>query len=104
MESHLSTECPEEYISCKFKMFGCGTAVRRREKESHFSDDTLHLRKSMETQIALFQSLGTLFQSATYTRPDVASLPLSFRPWLQNTPTCYPRPPWVVKLEGFEEK
>ena len=54
--------------------------------------------------MALFQSLGTLFQSSTYIRPDVASLPLSFRPWLQNTPTCYPRPPWVVKLEEFEEK
>ena len=104
MQSHLSTECPEEYVSCKYATFGCDTAVRRREKESHFSDDTFHFKKSMESQIAMFQSLGTLFQSSTYTRPDVASLPLSFRPWLQNTPTCYPRPPWVVKLEGFEEK
>ena len=104
MESHLSTQCPEEYILCKYRMFGCDTAVRRKEKESHFSDTSFHLEKSMESQIALFQSLGTLFQSSTYIRPDVASLPLSFRPWLQNTPTCYPRPPWVVKLEGFEKK
>ena len=104
MESHLSTECPEEYISCKYVMFGCDTAVKRREKETHFSDKALHLEKSMESQLAMFQSLWMLFQSPTHIRPDVTSLPLSFRPWLQNTPTCYPRPPWVVKLEGFEEK
>ena len=104
MESHLSTECPEEYVSCKYRMFGCDTAVRRRRKENHFSDTRFHLEKSMESQLLLFQSLGKLFQSPTYTRPEVTSLPLSFRPWLQNTPTCYPRPPWVVKLEGFEEK
>ena len=104
MGSHLSTECPEEYVLCKFKMFGCDTAVRRREKESHFSDSDFHLQRLMELQVPLLQSLGTLFQSPTCTRPDVTSLPLSFRPWLQNTPTCYPRPPWVVKLEGFEEK
>ena len=58
----------------------------------------------MESQLLLFQSLGAWVQSLAHTRPDVTSLPLSFRPWLQNTPTCYPRPPWVVKLEGFEEK
>ena len=49
MESHLSTECPEEYISCKYVMFGCDTAVKRREKETHFSDDTFHLKKSMSS-------------------------------------------------------
>ena len=104
MESHLSTECPEEYVSCKYKMFGCDTAVRRREKESHFSDTSFHLEKSMESQILFFQSFGAWVQSPTHIKPDITSLPLSFRPWLQNTPTCYPRPPWVVKLEGFEEK
>ena len=104
MKSHLSTECPEEYICCKFTTFGCDTAVRRREKESHFSDDTLHLQRLMEFQMPLMQSLRTLFWSSAHITPNVASLPLFFRPWLQNTPTCYPRPPWVVKLEGFEEK
>ena len=104
MESHLNTECPEEYISCKYRMFGCDTAVRRREKESHFSDTIFHLEKSMESQVAMFQSLGALFQSPTHIKPNVTSLPLSFRPWLQHTPTCYPRPPWVVKLEEFKEK
>ena len=103
MKSHLSTECPEEYISCKYVMFGCDTAVKRREKETHFSDDTFHLKKSMESQLAMFKCLGSFFQSPAR-QPDVTSLPLSFRPWLQNTPTCYPRPPWVVKLERFEEK
>ena len=35
---------------------------------------------------------------------DTSHLPLPFRPWLQNTPTCYPCPPWVIKMEGFLEK
>ena len=104
MERHLSTECTEEYISCKYVMFGCDTAVKRREKETHFSDKAFHFEKSMESQLAMFSCHMKCFQSPTYTRPDVTSLPLSFRPWLQNTPTCYPRPPRVVKLEGFKEK
>ena len=104
MESHLSTECPGEYISCKYVIFGCDRAVKRREKETHFSDKALHFEKSMESQLAMFTCQMKCFQSPTHIRPDVTSLPLSFRPWLQNTPTCYPRPPWVVKLEGFEEK
>ena len=104
MESHLSTECPEEYISCKYVMFGCDTAVKRREKETHFSDDTFHLKKSMEFQLVMTQSLSKCMMTKSWDPADVTSLPLSFRPWLQNTPTCYPHPPWVVKLEGFEEK
>ena len=104
MESHLSAECPEEYVSCKYTIFGCDTAVRRREKESHFSDDTLHLKNLMELQIPLLLSLSKCFLTKSLDSADVTSLPLFFRPWLQNTSTCYPRPPWVVKLEGFEEK
>ena len=104
MESHLSTECLEEYILCKFITFGCDTAVRRREKESHFSDTGFHLEKSMELQVAMFPMIGKCLMAKSLDSADVTSLPLSFRPWLQNTPTCYPRPPWVVKLEGFEEK
>ena len=103
MESHLSTECPEEYISCKYVMFGCDTAVKRREKGTHFSDDTSHLQRLMESQVPLLQSLSKCMMTKSWDPADMTSLPLSFRPWLQNTPTCYPRPPWVDKLEGFEE-
>ena len=35
---------------------------------------------------------------------DTSHLPVPCRRWLQNTPTCYPRPPWVVKMEGFQKK
>ena len=104
MESHLSTECPEEYISCKYVMFGCDTAVKRREKETHFSDKALHFEESIEFQLAMAQSLSKCMMTKSWDPANATSLPLSFRPWLQNTPTCYPRPPWVVKLEGFEEK
>ena len=104
MQDHLSTKCPEEYVSCKFMINGCTKVLKRKELERHESDDRFHFQVMMQSQTVLFKSLIPFFQSPTYTRPDVTSLPLSFRPWLQNTPTCYPRPPWVVKLEGFEEK
>ena len=104
MENHLSTECPDEYISCEYNMFGCDTAVRRREKDSHFSDDAFHLKNAMTSQLAMFHVFSKFLQVKSFEFADATSLPLSFRPWLQNTPTCYPRPPWVVKLEGFDEK
>ena len=35
---------------------------------------------------------------------DGLRMPLAFCPWLQNKPSCYPLPPWVFRLEGFQEK
>ena len=46
--------------------------------------------------------LCTQFQSRD--QPDISLLPLICRPWLQNLPTSYPRPPWVIKMDGFQEK
>jgi hypothetical protein len=74
-------------------MFGCDTAVRRREKDSHFSDDAFHLKNAMTSQLAMFHVFSKFLQVKSFEFADATSLPLSFRPWLQNTPTCYPRPP-----------
>ena len=104
MQKHLSTTCPEEYVSCKYTINGCDKVMKRKVSKEHESDDRYHFQILIQSQGVVFRALAQVFQSSTYTRPDVASLPLSFRPWLQNSPTCYPRPPWVVKLEGFEEK
>ena len=103
LQKHLSTKCPEEYVSCKYEMFGCNTAVKRRKIEAHSSDDTFHLRKSLDAQLAMFKYQMKCFQSSTYTPPDLSSLPLSFRPWLINAPTCYPCPPWVIKWDNFKQ-
>ena len=35
---------------------------------------------------------------------DTSHLPVPCHRWLQNMPTCYPRPPWVIKMEGFQKK
>ena len=35
---------------------------------------------------------------------QASSLPLPFCNWLQTTPTSCPRPPCVIKMEGFQEK
>ena len=51
------------------------------------------------TMQQLYQSIG---QSCLL--GAVVSIPTAFCPWLQTTPTYYPCPPWVVKMEGFQEK
>jgi TNF receptor-associated factor 4 len=104
MQRHLSKDCPNELVPCKYALFGCEESVERSDKDEHFSDMEVHLEKCMEAQLGLLGAFSKCMQKKSWDAVDVTSLPLSFRPWLQNTPTCYPRPPWVVKLEGFEEK
>ena len=58
----------------------------------------------MKAQAAMFSCLKSAFSTSFKTTPDISLLPLSFRPWLQNTPTCYPHSPWVIKMEGFQKK
>lgn len=101
MENHLCSECPEEYVTCKYSTLGCKKIVKMREMEDHLEDNSYHVTtcKTSEEITALIK----FFKSPDHTVSDLSSLPLSFWPWLQNRPTCYPRPPWVVKLEGFDQ-
>jgi hypothetical protein len=103
IEHHLSMQCPEEYISCKYAVNGCDALVKRRDKEKHESDDSFHVRMLTSSQAQLLQSFAKCLMTKSLDSADVTSLPLSVRPWLQNTPTCYPVPPWVVKFEQISE-
>ena len=104
MATHLQQTCPMEFVECEYKMLGCSELVRRKAIKEHAADDKHHLRMAMKAQVAMFSCMYTAISISFKSKPDVSLLPLTFRPWLQNTPTCYPRPPWVIKMEGFQEK
>ncbi len=102
--AHLQQSCPMESVECKYKMLGCSDLVRRDKYAGHVADYKRHLTMAIEAQAAMFSCLQSAFSTSFKTTPDISHLPLPFRPWLQNPPTCYPRPPWVFKHEGFQEK
>ena len=93
-----------ELVECEYKMLGCSELVRRKAIDEHLADDKYHLKMAMKAQASMFACLKCAFSTSFKTTPDVSLLSLSFRPWLQNTPTCYPHPPWVFKMDGFQEK
>jgi hypothetical protein len=99
MKHHLSTQCPEEYVSCKYAANGCDALLKRRDIEKHESDDSLHVQMLIRSQAQLLQLVTKCLVAKSWDSADVTTLPLSSRPWLQNTPTCYPVPPCVVKFE-----
>ena len=101
MQSHLSIQCPEENVLCKYTVNGCDAVVKRRDIEKHESDDSLHVQMLIRSQAQLLQLVTKCLVAKSWDSADVTSLPLSSRPWLQNTPTCYPVPPCVVKFEGI---
>ena len=102
MKTHLEKTCSEELVACPHKMAGCTSVVKRKDLEGHLLDKDHHLQVLMESYASSMQQLYGIIQRGL--NPDVCSIPLAFCPWLLNTPTCYPRPPWVIKMEGFQEK
>ena len=104
MATHLQQTCPMEFVECEYKILGCSELIRRRANDDHLADDKYHLKMAMKAQATMFSCMKCAFSTSFKTTPDISLLPLSFHPWLLNTPTCYPRPPWVFKLEGFQEK
>jgi hypothetical protein len=103
MKHHLSTQCPEEYVSCKYAANGCDALLKRRDIEKHESDDSLHVQMLIRSQAQLLQLVTKCLVAKSWDSADVTTLPLSSRPWLQNTPTCYPVPPWVVTFEQISK-
>ena len=98
MAQHLSVECPEEFVPCTFAIAGCEETVKRGDLQKHLQDKDKHL----DMVLSSYASLSLLVRDLLY--GNTPNIPLPFRPWLQNTPTSYPRPKWVIKMEGFQEK
>ena len=109
MAEHL-TVCTEELVSCKYASIGCAEVIKRKDLQTHLRNKKdYHLEKAMDMvmQHSMGQSelsLSIMSMDGGEAKRDSSHLPLPFRRWLQNTPTCYPRPPWVIKMEGFQEK
>ena len=107
MAHHLSAECPEELVPCTFAIAGCQQIVKRKDLQQHIQDKDLHL----DTVLSSYASLTILLRDVVYAvkygshdNMQASLLPLPFCTWLQNTPTCYPHPLRVFKMEGFQDK
>ena len=98
MEDHLTKECPEELVACTFAIAGCQQIIRRKDLQLHLQNKDQHLN----TILSSYVSLSLLVRDLLY--DNTPNVPLPFRPWLQNTPTRYPRPPWVFRMDGFQKK
>ena len=104
---HLTADCPGELVACTYAIAGCQEIVKRKNLKKHLKDKDQHLDTVMASHLALsflVRDILTTVNSGSQQKVEATRLPLAFRPWLQTTPTCYPRPPWVIKMEGFQEK
>ena len=110
LNSHLSIACPNELVPCAYATAGCQKAIKRQDMHIHLQDKDHHLAAVITSHITLVNTVQHLVkmhtgsQQAEKNPPAAFSPPLAFCPWLQNEPTCYPRPPWVVKMKRFQEK
>ena len=107
MAQHLSTECPEELVACTYAIAGCQEFVKRKDLKQHLQDKDAHLDAVMSSYLSLslfVRDIANVVNSGSQQKVEATRLPLAFRPWLQTTPTCYPQPPWVIRMEGFQEK
>ena len=93
---HLSADCPDELVPCTFAIAGCQEIVKRKDLQQHLQDKDRHLDASQQVSLTL------PVQDFTYGSSTI--IPLLLRHWLQNTPTCYPRPLWVLNMDGFQER
>ena len=109
MEQHLLTECPEEVVPCTtYAIAGCEEVVKRKSLQQHLQEKDQHLAVALSQCTFLLRLVQdrNLSSVTTGNLDDAHVSPppsFPFRPWLQNTPTCYPRPRWVFKMKGFQE-
>ena len=107
MAEHLSEKCPEELVQCRYAIAGCEEAVKRKDLDEHLHDKPQHFDALMESYTSLsllVRDMLAKVNSGNQQKVEATHLPLPFRPWLQNTPTCYPRPPWIIKMDELREK
>ena len=103
MAIHLS-RCAEELVPCKYASIGCDEVIKRKDLQTHLQGKKdYHLEKSMDMVMQHSMLLSKILTTGRG-KCDTSHLLLPFYRWVQNTPTSYPRPPWVIKVERFQEK
>ena len=65
IEEHVELECEYTVIACKFKKIGCTTEMKRGDMAAHEQNDSLHLRKALNTVVELQDSNTHLQDSMT---------------------------------------
>ena len=106
MKDHLSN-CGEELVACDFSIAGCDLPVKRKDLAHHVQDSNLHLKQLANNYSQVLHQLShlcTVLVSAPAMPISRAEISPPLRPWLQNTPTCYPCPPWVVKMDEYMQR
>ena len=98
MAHHLSADCPNELVPCTFAIAGCEQLLKRKDLQQHLLDKDRHLDVVLSSYISLSLLLRDMLNDRQL------HIPVPFCLWLQNTPTCYPRLPRVIKMKGFQEK
>ena len=107
MAHHLSAECPDELVACTYAIAGCQEIVKRKDLQKHMRDKDQHIDTILSSYVSMSHFLRDVVYAMKYNEHEkmqALSLPLPFCYWLQTTPTSYPHPPWVIKMEGFQEK
>ena len=104
--AHLG-ECYRRPVKCKYRHIGCPAVLEAKDMERHLETQTdTHLELSMEAIVKLNTCVSQLqlLHSSSASAQQLASsvMPLS-RPWLES-PSVHPFPPWIVKLEGYQDK
>ena len=103
MAEHL-TVCTEELVSCKYASIACDEVIKRKDLQTHlWNKKDYHLEKSMDMVVQHSMLLSKILTTGR-DKCDTSHLPVPCCRWLKNSPTCYPCPPWVIKMEGFQEK
>ena len=90
MAQHLSTECPEELVACTYAIAGCQEVVKRKDLQRHLQDKDQHLDVVLRSYISLTHLVRDIAFTGNRQEVETSCLPLTFKYWLQNTPTCYP--------------
>ena len=94
MKHHLAT-CEEELVACEYSQIGCDSVLKRTNLNKHLQDEKDgHLAKAMNNISMLNMAMSKSYASEPYEPP--------FRHWLCSKPTCYPLPPWNIKMDNFD--
>ena len=99
LDQHLE-ECPEQLVHCKFSIVSCDAVIPRKAMEHHIATSAEH---STEFLLQHVMKL-TDFVSQLCAKSGVSN-PFEQKTWLTNKILQKePIPPWVIKMEGFQEK
>ena len=97
LDQHLDV-CPEQLVCCKFSILGCNVELPRNAMEFHLAEAEEHSTEFLLQHVMRL----TVLVSMLLVKNGVP-MPLEQKQWLKNE-VLRREPPWVVKMEGFQEK